>query len=76
MFLKDLQKRLKGRRKSKERVNEEEEEKAKIFKSTYNILDVYYKILAFSSSISFNLSPLLVLLFSLFLKSLRNIKII
>ena len=32
MFLKDLQERLKGRRKRKERVNEEEEEKAKILK--------------------------------------------
>ena len=39
MFLNDLQERLKGRRKRRERVNEEEEEKAKILKSTYNILD-------------------------------------
>ena len=39
MFLSDLQKRLKGRRKRRERVNEEEEEKANILKYTYNILD-------------------------------------
>ena len=39
MFLSNLQERLKGRRKRKERVNEEEEEKAKILKYTYNILD-------------------------------------
>ena len=39
MFLKDLQERLKGRRKRRERVNEEEEEKAKILKYTYSILD-------------------------------------
>ena len=39
MFLNDLRKRLKRKRRRREGVNEEEEEKAKILKSTSNILD-------------------------------------
>ena len=39
MFLNDLRKRLKRRRRRKERVNEKEEEMAKILKSTSNILE-------------------------------------
>ena len=39
MFLSNLQKRLKGRKKRREGVNEEEEEQAKILKYTYSILD-------------------------------------